>query len=340
MSFAVDNEWGDDDSLHGSDIPRENVYVDIWRGGDKWRGKGWVIAQSRFLASIVLQQFEEDSWLFLFDDDAFVNAPEVDKLISSVDPSEPAVYGKMTCALACGGAGILISPSMLKVLREVRVCEELKTTVVVTDSLISSQARFTDNSQEGLGKSFCTVTLTLCTPTPLTICGFGCCYYFLQNKQILEDLPPRMVYDKHLSSVIKKLNLGTLKHDDRFSSQPPTAYGSLKKQPAISFHYIGETHKKPLLCPGCPEQYWTLFLDYYVGDNQQYFSTMNKVMDWVGVDEEQISPEGDNPRTAAVANTVAENLSKKKCTGLDCEMAQWTEWAAVIDKNSNEGSLK
>jgi len=269
MSFAVDNEWGDDDSLHSSDIPRENVYVDIWRGGDKWRGKGWVIAQSRFLASIVLQQFEEDSWLFLFDDDAFVNAPEVDKLISSVDPSEPAVYGKMTCALACGGAGILISPSMLKVLRE--------------------------------------------------------------NKQILEDLPPRMAYDKHLSSVIKKLNLGTLKHDDRFSSQPPTAYGSLKKQPAISFHYIGETHKKPLLCPGCPEQYWTLFLDYYVGDNQQYFSTMNKVMDWVGVDEKQINPEGDNPRTAAVANTVAENLSKKKCTGLDCEMAQWTEWAAVID---------
>ena len=54
----------------------------------------------------------------LFDDDAFINVAEVDKLISSVDPDLRAIYGQMTCAKVCGGAGILISPSLLQSLRE------------------------------------------------------------------------------------------------------------------------------------------------------------------------------------------------------------------------------
>lgn len=153
-------QWEDDQSLHSTSIPRNNMFVDIWRGGDKWRGKGWVIAQSRFLASIVNQPIEPRSWLMLFDDDAFINVAEVEKLISFVDPDHPAIYGQMTCAKACGGAGILISPSLLQSLR--------------------------------------------------------------QRKGAVEAIPPKMAYDKHLSQVVLGSKLGELKHDDRFSSQPPT----------------------------------------------------------------------------------------------------------------------
>ena len=145
-----------------------------------------------------------------------------------------------------------------------------------------------------------------------------------------------MAYDKHLSGVIQSNNLGALKHDDRFSSQPPTGYGSLKKQPAISFHYVGQTHRKPVLCPDCPDQYWTVFLDYYVGGNEEYFNALNKVMVWVGVDNEP-DVEGDNPRTAAVAKAVAINLRNEQEQEQEHheftrehEMAQWREWARTV----------
>ena len=175
----------------GSGIPRENVFVDVWRGGEGWRGKGWVIAQSRFLASIVTQPIGDDSWLFLFDDDAFVNAPEIDKLISSVNSKESAIYGQMQCAKACGGAGILFSPSMLKALREVSSYNQ-----PLCDTVMRSLSRF--------------ARLRSSTPNTTRLKR-----YAQKTQALLVGLPPKMAYDKHLTDVIRRYKIGALMHDNR-----------------------------------------------------------------------------------------------------------------------------
>ena len=80
-----------------------------------------------------------------------------------------------------------------------------------------------------------------------------------------------------------------------------------------------------MLCPDCPDQYWSLFLDYYVGGNEEYFDKMNQVMEWIGMDS--VPDEGgENMRTAKVAEVVAESIPGGMLRGGKDGSYEYTLW--------------
>lgn len=56
------------------------------------------------------------AFYFVFDDDAFVNAPAVRRFIETIDhdPMEVVMWGQMECDILCGGGGALLSPGLVQ----------------------------------------------------------------------------------------------------------------------------------------------------------------------------------------------------------------------------------
>lgn len=112
------------------------------------------------------------------------------------------------------------------------------------------------------------------------------------------------------------------------------SYGSSKKDHAISFHYVGQTYRKPILCPDCPDQYWTLYTDYYLGGNEEYFDRINEIMKWVGTDHVP-DEDGMDERTAEIAKLVDQKLGERiDGANKDEEFARWEAWAQIIINKS------
>ena len=117
------------------------------------------------------------------------------------------------------------------------------------------------------------------------------------------------------------------------------SYGSFKKDPAISFHYVGQTDKKPVLCPDCPEQFWTLYTDYYLGGNEEHFNQMNDVMRWIGINREP-NEDGVDKRTAEVAKVVEQKLGERiDGSNSQIEFERWEAWAQVIMEKEKKASV-
>jgi hypothetical protein len=83
-----------------------------------------VRAGARFIDALLQVHVPRRNWVFLADDDVFVNHRMVLQLASQLDPAWPTIHGQVRCGLPpplrnfCGGAGALLSPKMLSVLRD------------------------------------------------------------------------------------------------------------------------------------------------------------------------------------------------------------------------------
>ena len=88
-------------------------------------GGGYTAVNKRYMDAatfVTIPPNEVDStFLFLFDDDAFVIAPAVVALVegANVVPAEATMWGQMRCDKLCGGGGALLSPALVKKVRRV-----------------------------------------------------------------------------------------------------------------------------------------------------------------------------------------------------------------------------
>lgn len=80
---------------------------------------GWVNAQGRFVYALLDAPVRNHSWVFLCDDDAFVNHRMVVQLASQLDAAQPTIHSQLKCAINafCGGAGALFSPRFIELIR-------------------------------------------------------------------------------------------------------------------------------------------------------------------------------------------------------------------------------